>query len=413
MGCGTSSDKGERKRDTRQVSTSSATSRRTSRRGSLQPTAGDRAGAYSAPEVSFELLEAKAGHQPSARKMHSAARVGNHSVIIFGGMSRKDAFNSQDDLEASLNFKKMQISKETFRVALSGPTWHKINMAGETPNGRASHRAVTVENNMYLFGTHNKKCCDVYAFNVAFGTWRKLPSNGNPPRSTGGHSLVPASKSLIVFAGESDYGINNELHAYNVETGLWTLVPPRGPLIGNATTNTEVNKALQPRRDHSAVIIDEKMYVFGGFAVVSDDLAFIEFDARKQEWRPVPCVNTPPPNRGAHVASSFDAFMIIFGGQRHKTFLNDLHVFNTLTGVWTPVALSAGPTSFIPSPRAFAAMTVIQGIVYVHGGGDDAHIFSDFFRFGLRDVVLKADPCAILDDNDEPLPDSPLWDQLD
>jgi hypothetical protein len=347
--------------------------------------------------------------------MHTAIAVQDHSLIVFGGVSRKEAFGSADDLEASMNLQKVALNQQTFRVSVKPPkvaNWHAVTLSGDAPTARATHRAVNVQGSMYVFGAQSKKCNNVYVYNIAFTQWRRLKVSGTKPRPTSGGSLARASNTLVVFGGETDRGICNDLHVLDLSTSHWSQITPSGPLIDGAKTAAEVREKLMPRRDHSAVAVDERLLVFGGFGVTSEHLEFIEFDAQRRQWAKVDEVGDKPKKRGAHCCAMYETYMIIFGGQRHGKFLNDLHVFNTDTGVWTAVAILATPSSFIPTPRAFAASSLIGDTWYVHGGGDDEHIFSDFFKVDARTIARCSDPNLPADGERQPVVVSTVWNEL-
>lgn len=374
----------------------------------------DRRKAYEKPEVEFSLLTPSEGHAPSARKMHTAVAVQDHSIIVFGGVSRNEK-DTGDDLEASMNMKKVGINHQTFRVSVKPPrvaNWHKIELSGEAPSARATHRAVNVQGSMYVFGSQTKKCNDVFVYNIAFQQWRKLRTTGQRPHPTSGGSFCKATHALVSFAGETDHGIGNDLHVLDVDTGVWVKVPPKGPLLAGAETEHQRREKLIPRRDHSALVTGDEMLVFGGFGVKSDELEFIRFNARTQEWSLVEQGGDVPKKRGAHSATMYGHYMVIFGGQRHGRFLNDLHVFNTETSLWTAVTILASPGAYIPSPRAFAACSSIGDNLYVHGGGDDKSIFSDFFRVNVRTIARCADPNLPLEGDREPVVASEAWKEL-
>jgi hypothetical protein len=69
-------------------------------------------------------------------------------------------------------------------------------------------------------------------------------------------------------------------------------------------------------------------------------------------------------------------------------------------------------TPFIPTPRAFAASSLIGDTWYVHGGGDDEHIFSDFFKVDARTIARCSDPNLPADGERQPVVVSTVWNEL-
>ena len=366
--------------------------------------------------VGFTLMEPDTGHQPSARKMHTMAPLGHLQVIMFGGVSRTEKFDQTADMEASVNKAKLGINHQTFRVTLEPTEWHQIKLHGDAPSHRAAHRAAVIEGSMYVYGEQKKVDNDIYAFNAAFSQWRKLkpvtPADQRP-RPSSGASLVLASKTLVVFGGETDFGVSNDLHLFNTERKTWKTFPPKGPLLDGATGFAAINDKLVPRRDHSAVIHDQKMIVFGGFAVKSENAGLIAWDGLTGEWSHMPETGDVPKKRGGHVCCLYDRYMIVFGGMRHGRYLNDLCVYNVSTHMWTSVAQTVSPGHFVPSPRAFAAACRIDHTLYVHGGGDEHHIFAELFRLDLGPMAKHSDKFIESAPADpEANHHNPIWDDI-
>lgn len=334
--------------------------------------------------------------------MHAAVPIGGHSILLFGGVSRKEGFDETENLEATMSRGHLVICHQTFRVATDGYTWQPVHNNGDVPTSRATHTMVLFEGNAYTFGSHLKNDATLYVFNVAFNQWRKIdtsaaapsPNRGNgapqtAPLCPSGHSAILASRSMVVFGGECTNGFDIDVYVLHFDDRVWCRFPPSGPLIDAG------KKSILRRRDHSAVIVQHRMFVYGGFGVKSDELEFVAFNATTQQWEaPLEVTGTVPPLRGGHVCHVYQEFMFLFGGQRHGCYLNDLHVLDLGTMVWTGVALIASPTVWIPSPRSHAAHAAVGSDLYIHGGSDDVHIYSDFVKLDMLVVARKINPAV-------------------
>ncbi len=128
---------------------------------------------------------------------------------------------------------------------------------------------------------------------------------------------------MIAFGGFVDSGRENDLWEYGFESGQWKKIEP-------------ITKEMPCKRSgHSAVIYQDKMYIFGG---VDDEINRLndlwEFDLKKKTWCELK-VENPPASRNSHSATLFHHTMIIFGGMHDLTKeLNDLYGFDFQTQSW-------------------------------------------------------------------------------
>mmetsp|Transcript_74769 Transcript_74769/g.139590 ORF Transcript_74769/g.139590 Transcript_74769/m.139590 type:complete len:512 (+) Transcript_74769:72-1607(+) len=97
-------------------------------------------------------------------------------------------------------------------------------------------------------------------------------------------------------------------------------------------------------------------------------------------WTAPQTQNCPGP-RAAHSCDVVEGRLYIFGGWNGKRALNDLHVLDVSTNVWTEVL----PNSSAPSARNNHTTAVVDQRLFVHGGHDgnkwvaDMHILDTTF----------------------------------
>ena len=128
---------------------------------------------------------------------------------------------------------------------------------------------------------------------------------------------------MVIFGGFVDSGRENDLWEYCFTTGKWKEI--------EALTKEKPCK----RSGHSAVVYQDKMYIFGG---VDDEINRLndlwEFDLKKKTWKELKVENGPA-SRNSHSATLFLNYMIVFGGMHDLTKeLNDLYAFNFTTQTW-------------------------------------------------------------------------------
>ena len=144
------------------------------------------------------------------------------------------------------------------------------------------------------------------------------------------NSAVPASFShhtacvtedanyMVVFGGyRSCVGHLNETWLLDLHTMTWTSpdyfgVPP------------------SPRRGHSAVIVDKRMYVFGGYngSAHLPDLQVLHLAS--MTWESIKTLGESYPSaRRQHAMAAVGRHLVVYGGYNGKTYLDDMHVFDT------------------------------------------------------------------------------------
>lgn len=164
----------------------------------------------------------------------------------------------------------------------------------------------------------------------------------------GGTSIIDNSK----LRGSGD------MFQFNFATKVFSRVNPIQavqPLPQTPTSpfiDDEEDNAPPDRYGHSAVVWNDKMYIFGG--AIGDHMVFYddmyEFDFLKLQWSQVFGTGNVPEGRKFHAATVTDTAMYVFGGEGIGGFLNSLHEFNFKTNGWVKVDIEgdmfAGLTSF-------------------------------------------------------------------
>ncbi|XP_031266479.1 rab9 effector protein with kelch motifs-like isoform X1 [Pistacia vera] len=182
----------------------------------------------------------------------------------------------------------------------------------------------------------------------------------NPPERWG-HSACFSHGVVYVFGGCCGGLHFSDVLMLDLDTMVWSTLATTGQGPG-------------PRDSHSAVLVGQKMIVFGGTngSKKVNDLHILDLGSK--EWiRPV-CRGVPPSPRESHTATLFcDDKMAIFGGsgEGEANYLNDFHVLDLKTMIWTSPAVKGD----IPVPRDSHSCNVIANKLFVYGGdcGDRYH----------------------------------------
>ena len=139
--------------------------------------------------------------------------------------------------------------------------------------------------------------------------------------------------ALLVFGGWTDNATTtNELWKFNVLTNTW-----------HNLTSVQYGSIPPVRSNHSCVLIDDQMIVFGGLGQNPDDLLCDTFilDLNTLEWTSVTYLGTEgvdyPHKSRSHACAVHRKRMVLFGGGSDKVCYNDLWVFDLLVKRWIKV----------------------------------------------------------------------------
>ncbi|TPX65136.1 hypothetical protein SpCBS45565_g05384 [Spizellomyces sp. 'palustris'] len=184
--------------------------------------------------------------------------------------------------------------------------------------------------------------------------------------------------------------------------------------IYNATNLAAMDIAQYPmpiistRWDHGSVILENKLYVFGGRGPVNvtqstvveyDDHYVIDLAAAPYGATKIVSTKTPGPRTGFCMAALNSTAYVVYGGYREttaKSYYDDTWIYQPSTG-WVDVT---SRTQGNPSRRVSPTCTTLNGRVYMFGGwGPSASGMNDVWVFDslmLRWWQLSADSQRLL-----------------
>jgi N-acetylneuraminic acid mutarotase len=186
------------------------------------------------------------------------------------------------------------------------------------------------------------------------GIWGQGPSMLSP-RSA--HAVVSSDSFIYALAGTDDKG-KPVLDVESFDGEQWkveTTLPGQGL---NAT---------------AAVIVEDKLYVLGGFKVVSNqptDEVYI-YDLQTHEWS----MASPMPNpRGGHAALMLDGKIHLIGGGNSVSTIPDHSQYDPETDSWRDLAQ-------LPRSEGSPAAVVVDGKIYTIGGRSGFSDFGDVYIY--------------------------------
>jgi len=196
-----------------------------------------------------------------------------------------------------------------------GRNGHTATLATSGPNGENA-RIVIIGG---WLGTGPLAASDMHVLDISGGVeslrWFQPTVRGTPPGPCNMHSAdyIPTKNEIYLFRGGNGREYLNDLHALDCDTYTWRQVQTRG-------------EAPQQRANHSSAVLEETNELF------------------------------------------------IFGGWNGRERLNDIHILNTETGVWTRPFVAGEK----PYPRAGMTLTALRSRLYLFGGsGTSSKCFND------------------------------------
>lgn len=196
-------------------------------------------------------------------------------------------------------------------------TWHL-----EGGPRRVNHAAVAINHNIFSFGGYcttddysTFKPMDVHILNTVTMRWT-LVQRGDQEKDSEevpfqryGHSAVAYKHYALIWGGRNDEEICQVLYRYDTQTLRWSAPETHGCGPG-------------ARDGHSACLIGDNMYVFGGFEnyvfQFSRDLHCLNLET--MTWTYISTHGEPPSYRDFHTATAIGEDRIYVWGGR-----GDLH----------------------------------------------------------------------------------------
>ncbi|KAM7130619.1 host cell factor 2 isoform X1 [Ciconia boyciana] len=262
--------------------------------------------AAAAAGLSWRRVSSFTGPVPRSRHGHRAVAI-RELVIIFGGGNEGIA----DELHV-------------YNTATN--QWFLPAVRGDIPPGCAAHGFVCDGTRILVFGgmvEYGRYSNDLYELQASRWLWKKVkpqaPSTGSPPCPRLGHSFSLYGNKCYLFGGlanESEDSNNNVPRYLN---DFYELELQHGS--GVVGWSIPVTKGIlpSPRESHTAIVYcrkdlgSPKMYIFGGMCGCRlNDLW--ELDIETMTWSRPETKGTVPLPRSLHTANVIGNKMYVFGG---------------------------------------------------------------------------------------------------
>ncbi|XP_056151347.1 uncharacterized protein zgc:163014 [Lampris incognitus] len=259
--------------------------------------------------------------RPAKRWRHTMCLSDPVTAILMGGET-----TDQNHCEDSM-----------WKLEIDNDLWFPMNSStsGPSPPCARGHSATYDPDSkaVFVYGglREDQGYSDMYILDTLTWKWKLVTAKGKIP-SLACHSATFYKKELFIFGGvqpghyPEDIMCCNSLYIFNPEFEIWYQ-----PII-------EGNRPLR-RFGHSATLLSDNLIIFGGqrATVYLNDLHIL--DLGFMEYRAVECENPPPLPRGFHAALPVSANrMLVSGGCSATGALQDVHIFDMDTRMWSSVA---------------------------------------------------------------------------
>ena len=152
------------------------------------------------------------------------------------------------------------------------------------------------------------------------------PEKGPSPRWRHTANLLPDGKQVFVFGGRDETARFDDCYLLDTSNYRWTVPAVTG-------------EVPMPRSDHSATLVGETLYIFGGYGghgysrVMFNDL--FALNTTTFEFSKVQHQGTIPDPRSNHVTVSVRNMLYVLGGRSFTATFNDMFILNLETMQWT------------------------------------------------------------------------------
>ncbi|KAF0458840.1 galactose oxidase [Gigaspora margarita] len=253
-----------------------------------------------------------------------AAGINNTKIVVFGG-------GVDDPASAAMSSLLVYDPKLSFWVRLT---------ISSTPSRRFLHSAVILSNQIMLIyggeigvetGNQNSLVlADLWGFNTSsLSGWQGFPSLANSPGMRERHTASIIGNKMIIIGGTDGKSLisMSSIYVFDSIAVNWTLITATGQVPSS-------------RIDHSAVVLNDSIIIYGGSGMdnitIFGDVAVL--NTTYWDWAAPPTTNTPM-HRFKHSATIFGANMIVaFGiirpGIGPGTMDDQIYCLNLLNWTW-------------------------------------------------------------------------------
>jgi hypothetical protein len=219
---------------------------------------------------------------------------------------------------------------DLWTYSLAQRQWAEVSVTGDRPAARFGHTLLfdAVRRRLMVFGGQaDGFFSDVWAFEIASGSWRRLSQDDAGPSRRYAHSAIydVARDRMVISHGFTNAGRFDDTWAFDLASHSWRDLSPPGP------------RPLRRCLHHAVYDGGAQMYLFGGCASGFGPCPLGDlwsFDLVSNRWTERTGVAGPTPRQ--HYGIAFDSVrrrLLLFGGDGGGK-RNDTWAYDPLSSVW-------------------------------------------------------------------------------
>ncbi|KAJ5070577.1 hypothetical protein M0811_10846 [Anaeramoeba ignava] len=313
-------------------------------------------------------------------KNHPGAKYGQcmgiykENIYIFGGVTMQ----GYDNRISAYNMKKDE--------------WIELTEQNteERPTPRSGHMGTYHDEKMYIFGGLHRHLFfnDLYCFDMNKHSWKKMETKGEAPETRSRFGFTYFDSKLFIFGGFHETNYVNTLYSLDLLTSTWSKCETSGDtFVEKGGFSTALAETMA------------RLYLFGGVRFRQHDNDLFELDLKMYSIKKIICNgNVQPCPRRNHSAIVYDQRMFVFGGKTQDDVpLNDIFMFDFKSLTWTEIIYDSSSVV----PRVGFAMDIDKRFnCWIYGGYnytflDDLvcfsfpNIFNDSLFIDLKSLFIR------------------------
>ncbi|KAK2726881.1 hypothetical protein QYM36_007657, partial [Artemia franciscana] len=258
---------------------------------------------------------------------------------------------------------------------------------------KVNHASIEWKNKIISFGGYCSneqphRDIDVYCLDTDTYRWSALNTKHqiegrSLPCQRFGHTVIRYNNKAVLWGGRNEAEACSTLYTFDLE---------------NITWNEPTTHGYTPsgRDGHTATLIDDTMYIFGGFDSDEDEYStdIWTLHIPSMTWRTLVTGGAPPAGRDFHSATAYGHCVYFFGGRIENRGLqpgfgdddydNTIYVFDSKKFLWYKPLVDNCSVS--PIGRRSHSAFLYKDQIFILGGFNsilDRH-FNDLWAFCLK-----------------------------
>ncbi|KAK9291414.1 hypothetical protein L1049_019361 [Liquidambar formosana] len=261
---------------------------------------------------------------------------------------------------------------------------HHPTVESVTENGNSfpETKTISTENGSLLETQDKDVVLEGLGSVGVYDQWVAPPVSGQLPKARYEHGAVVVQDKMYIFGGNHNGRYLNDLQVLDLRSWTWSKVEVKA-VAESLESSSPV--PLASCAGHSLIPWENKLLSVAGHTKdPSENIQVKAFDLQTSTWSTLKTYGKAPVSRGGQSVTLVGTSLVIFGGQDAKrSLLNDLHILDLETMTWDEIDAVGVP----PSPRSdHTAAVHAERYLLIFGGGSHATCFNDLHVLDLQSM---------------------------